>query len=245
MQATATAHFDAPTLATQPRLDLYTPIHKALRAYMSDTLVRLGQLDPADDEQRERVLDQVDALLLEMRNHLAHENDFVHTALEARNPGSASRTASDHVGHVEAISNLEDESRALRDARPEYRGPLALSLYRHLGGFIAENLEHMAVEERENNAALWASYSDAELMGLHEMLLASIPPAELAQTMRWFVVALSVTELAQMFGGMKAHAPRPAFEAMFDIARTYMDQRRFGQLARVLSEPAAPGLMSA
>ncbi|HLL20433.1 MAG TPA: hypothetical protein VK439_16760, partial [Rubrivivax sp.] len=196
----AGANTSATTMSTAgahpaPRLDLYTPIHKALRAFMTDTLVRLGSMDVDDDDERRRTLDQVDALLAQMKSHLDHENHFVHTAIEARWPGAASRTAHDHLDHLETICNLEDECSALRAARPEQRASLAMSLYRHLAAFVAENLEHMLVEERENNAALWAHYSDAELAHVHDLLLASIPPAEMLQSTRWLVVALSVAEL--------------------------------------------------
>jgi len=64
----------------------------------------------------------------------------------------------------------------VRDARDEHRAALAQRLYRHLALFIGENLQHMQVEETENNAALWALYSDDELAAIHDRLLASVPP---------------------------------------------------------------------
>ena len=241
--ASASASPVAPTAAL-PRLDLYTPIHKALRAFMSDTLVRRGSMDVGDDDERRRTLDQVDLLLAQMKSHLDHENHFVQTAIEARSPGAASRTAHDHLDHLENICNLEDECSALRGARPEQRAGLALSLYRHLGAFIAENLEHMLVEERENNAALWAHYSDAELAQVHDLLLASIPPAEMLQSTRWLVVALSIAELAPMFAAMREKAPPPAFALFLDVAREHMDDVRWAKLSRALGLAPVPGLMT-
>ena len=41
---------------TAPRLDLYAPIHKALRSFMSDTLVRVGRIDVADAEDMHSTL---------------------------------------------------------------------------------------------------------------------------------------------------------------------------------------------
>ena len=248
MTAAAIAKPAAPTPAVAqpavPRMDMYTPIHKALRAFMSDSLVRLGALDPADDGERQRTLDQVDALLAQMKSHLEHENHFVQTAIEARCAGAGTRTAHDHVDHLETISNLEDECRALRDARPEQRPALALTLYRHLGLFVAENLQHMLVEERDNNAALWAHYSDDELLAIHDLLLASIPPAELLASTRWLVVALSVDELTPMFAGMRQKAPPAVFEAFLDVARQHMDSGRFARLARALGLAPVPGLVT-
>ena len=53
--------------------------------------------------------------------------------------------------------------------RPSARhSPPALSqrahcAYRRLSRFVAENFEHMLVEETRHNAALWELYTDAEL----------------------------------------------------------------------------------
>lgn len=241
-------HVTAPHAARAPRLDVYGAIHKALRAFMCDTLVRLGAADIDDADERAHVLDAVDALLAQMRSHLQHENDFLHTAIEARRPGGARHTADDHLGHVEAIANLEDEVRALRDlgdGRADQRALQAARLYRHLAEFVAENLVHMQVEETDNNAALWALYTDAELTAIHDRLLASVAPAEMARVVRWMAVSLSVAVLAGLFAEMRAKAPAPAFEALLDIARSQLDERRWARLAHALGRPPVPGLMSA
>lgn len=239
--AAATASAAAPA----PRMDFYVAIHKALRQFMGHTLSRLGTLDADDAEERALVLDGVEQLLGLMRGHVQHENDFVHTAIEARRPGAARHTADDHLTHLDAFGNLEDEVQALRHARADQRAAIALRLYRHLAEFVGENLVHMQVEETQNNALLWELYSDAELEAIHDRLLASIAPAEMALVVRWMSTALTVPELAQMFGDMRAKAPPPAFEAMLDIARVHLEPRRWAQLARALGRPPVPGLMTA
>jgi hypothetical protein len=228
-----------------PRLDLYATIHKALRQFMSHTLQRVGTLDVHDAEQREAVLDGVEALLAQLRGHLQHENDFLHTAIEARRPGAARHTADDHLLHADTLTNLEDEARALRVANDEHRDALAASLYRHLAVFIGENLQHMQVEETQNNAALWALYSDDEIAALHDRLVASIPPDEMALTARWMAAALNPQELAALFREMQQKVPAPAFEALLGIARAQLDAGRWARLARALGRAPAPGLMSA
>lgn len=228
--------------AKAPRLDLYLFIHKALRQFMSHTLGRLGTMDVADAEERTVALDGVDALVAFMRDHLQHENDFLHTAIEARRPGGARHTADDHLLHLDAIGNLEDESRAVRDARDEHRPALAQRLYRHLAVFVGDNLQHMQFEETENNAALWALYSDEELAAIHDRLLATIAPDEMALNARWMAAALSVQELSVLFGEMQHKAPAPAFEALLGVARTQLDERRWARLSRALGRPPVPGL---
>lgn len=243
--ASNAANAAQPVLSKAPRFDMYCFIHKALRQYMAHTLRGLGALDATEADERNAVLDNVDGLLAMLRSHLQHENDFVHTAIEARQPGGARETADDHLEHQEAIRNLEDESRALRDAHDEHRPQLALRLYRHLAAFVGENLVHMQVEETRNNATLWALYSDEELVAIHDRLVASIAPAEMGLVARWMAAALSVPELVAMFSDMRGKAPPPAFEGLLGVARTQLDERRWAQLARGLGLPPVPGLMTA
>lgn len=220
-------------------------IHKALRLFMSDTLQRLGAVDVDDEASLQPACAQVRSLLGLMRSHVHHENDFVHTAIEARRPGGARRTSDDHVHHLQALTDLDDEAFALQHALPADRAALALRLYRHLAVFVGENLEHMAVEESENNAALWELYRDDELMALHDQLLASVGPEEMALIIRWMAPALTPRELAELFTGMKAQAPAPAFAAMFDVACAQLPESRRAQLARALGLPPVPGLVTA
>lgn len=239
---TATAARPAATASAQ-RLDLYAGIHKAMRHFMTDTLHRVGRMDPTDAADLARTLGQFEDLMGACLDHLHHENDFVHTAIEARAPRGAARTADDHVEHIAHVEALRAEARALAQAEPSERAPLALRLYRHLALFVADNFQHMNVEETQNNAALWAHYSDAELMEVHQRILASLRPEETLQVMRWMVPALCPAERAQTLGGMKAGAPAAAFAAVLDVVRPHLDETAWDKLTRALGLPQQPGLV--
>lgn len=231
----------APT-PTARRVDLYAGIHKALRRAMCDTLCKLGALDTEDPADMLRTLAQAEHLLDMLRSHLRHENDFIHTAIEARRPAGARRTADDHLEHQGAIAGLQAELRTLRAAEPSMRATLALRLYRHFALFVAENLQHMHIEETANNAALWALYDDDELNALHDRLVASIPPAEMMDTLRWMGPALAPRELAGLLADMQAKAPPAAFASMTELLRPLLDAGRWVQLATALGLPArGPG----
>ena len=153
-----------------PRYDIYGGIHKALRQFMCQTLARLGTMDPENEDERRAALQGVRDLLGQMRAHLAHENDFVHTAIEARRPGGARHTADDHLLHLDALHSLEHETDAVAEAKGAQLQALSGRLYRHLAEFVGENLVHMQIEETQNNAALWELYSDEELMAVHDRI---------------------------------------------------------------------------
>lgn len=229
------------TSASAPRLDLYAGIHKALRLFMHDTLFRVGRLDTDDATELHAVLSQLQSLLDACRSHVAKENTYVHAAIEARRPGGSARIAQEHAEHLEAIAALETEAATLR-ALPG--AAAAQRLYRHLARFIGENLEHMHVEETQHNALLWAQHSDAELLQVHERIVASIPPSEMAALLRWMLPALSPVERAEMLAGMRAGMPPDAFTGVMDLARTHLDDTAWAKLARALGLPPVPGLVA-
>jgi hypothetical protein len=232
----------APQSAAAARYDIYVNIHKALRLFMSDTLVRVGRMDIDDAPELAATLAQLQTLLDGCRSHLDHENRFIHAAIEARRPGASRRIAGEHVDHLEAIAALEAEAAALR-ALPTPAA--ALRLYRRLSHFVAENLEHMLVEESEHNAALWAAYTDAEIAEIEQRLVASLDPVEMGLLLRWFVPAMNPTERALMLGGMQQQLPPEAMRDVLDLVRPHLDDTAWGKLARALNLPPVPGLVDA
>src|SRR5688572_21684584 len=134
--------------ATQaPRMDMYAGIHKALRALMADTLLVVGRMDVDDADELAATTGRVLELLEFCRSHLRHENEFVHAAIEARAPGASTVIAHEHEEHEREIELLAEAAQALRDACAASRAPVALDLYRSLALFIAENFQHMHIEE--------------------------------------------------------------------------------------------------
>lgn len=212
-----------------PRHDLYAFIHKGLRAFMTHTLLRVGRLDADDAAEVAEVSQELRALIDVCRSHLEHENDFVHTAMQARAPGSCARVAADHVHHEAAL----DELAALLTRVPG-NPAAAQALYRTLAAFVAENFEHMQREETEHNAVLWAHYSDAEILDIEHRIVGSLSPQEAALTMRWMLPHMTPAERAGMLGGMRAHAPAEAFEGVLSQIRPLLGGRDWRKLTLAL-----------
>lgn len=228
-----------------PRMDLYVGIHKALRALMSDTLMAVGRMDPSDAGELASVSGRVLDLLDFCLSHLEHENRFVHPALEARALGASAVVAHEHEEHKEHIARLKGDVDALCAERDSARSAVqALALYRNLALFVAENFQHMHVEETAHNAVLWSRYTDAELMAIHQALVASIPPHDMMFTVRWLVPYMNPMERTHMLAGMKAHAPAGAFNAVLDVVRPHLNTTEWAKLMRSLGLPPVPGLVT-
>jgi iron-sulfur cluster repair protein YtfE (RIC family) len=232
--------------ATQaPRMDMYAGIHKALRALMADTLVAVGRMDSTDGLELAQTTQRVVELLDFCRAHLRHENEFVHAAIEARAPGASAAIAHEHEEHEQHIASLGLAVEALRACPAAQRVAGARDLYGDLALFIAENFQHMHVEETAHNAVLWARYTDAELVAINQALVASIPPEEMMFTIRWLVPFMNPAERTGLLAEMQAHAPAPAFAAALDAVRPHLDATEWAKLSRSLGLPPAPGLVTA
>lgn len=228
--------------AAAPRFDMYVGIHKAMRALMTDTLLAVGRADTSDELELAQVTQRVLELLEFCAGHLGHENQFIHPALEARAAGTSAQIAQEHVEHTAHLTHLADLVGQLRDAPTDARPTFALQLYRALALFIAENFQHMHVEETAHNAVLWARYTDAELIEIHDELVASIPPQEMMVTARWLVPFMNPVERVELLVDIRGKAPAPAFQALLDTVQPHLSTHEWAKLARALALPAAPGL---
>ncbi len=203
--------------ASSARYNIYSKIHRGLRALMGETLTRVGRADPADEAQVSDALAAVESLLELCSWHLEHENHFIHPAMELRSPGSAHKTSADHVHHLDTIAALHREIARIRGASAECRALRMEALYQQLGSFVAENFEHMLVEESYNNAVLWDCYHDDEILALERALVASIPPDKNARILAVMLPAISTPERDALLGHLRAAAPREFFEGLLAL----------------------------
>ena len=154
-------------------------------------------------------------------------------ACDAR--GASAAVAHDHEEHLAHIEQLRAAAVVLPGLPAPQRAAASRSLYRELGLFIADNLQHMHVEETAHNAVLWAHYTDAELGAIHEALVASIPPEEMMLVARWMLPSVGAAERLGMLLDMRSKAPPPAFAAVLETIRPHLSAGDWSKLARGLA----------
>jgi hypothetical protein len=103
----------------------------------------------------------------------------------------------------------------------------------------------MHVEETAHNAVLWARYTDAELLAIHDALVASIPPQEMMTVARWMVPFMNPLERFHLLADIRAKAPKEAFEAILATARAHLAAAEWAKLAHDLKLAPVPGLVAA
>lgn len=219
----------------QHRRNEYQAIHKALRALMADVLGIVGRTDCHDDAERAEATTALRNMLDICRTHLEHENHFMHSAMEARAPGSASIRNVEHEGHQREMAALlrdVDGIYVLVGAAREYAWQ---QLYRRLSLFVAENFEHMVEEEQFNMSVLWEHYSDDELNEIHNALVAGIPPEEMGVMFRWMIPNLSHNERVGMLSGMRQNMPAEIFAATLRNVEELVSKRDWVKLQLALT----------
>ena len=221
------------------RVNLYAAVHKGLRAALAQALVEAGRMDPTDIDETARVLGSVRDLITLCRTHLEHEDSFVHAAMQARRAGSAAVTLGGHEHHKQSFGEIEDAVRAVEDSVDAERVAAAGRLYALLALFVADNYEHMHIEETRNNEVLWADYTDAELLAIKGRLLAAIPPELNLAFLRWMAPNLSPAERADLLLGARPAMPAAAFDAGLALIKNHMSARDWYKLQVALRPLAA------
>jgi len=200
------------------RHDLYGPVHKALRASLSQLMVELGQTDFTDEAEGTEAIAMVRRQLAVSASHLAHEDDHIHGALEERDPGASSVLKADHKHHRATFFDLEILLGRIEDTPPAARAPLGRILYLRFSKFVADDLAHMAEEELETLVRLHELFSDDELQAIEAAIIASVPPQERMATLGRFVPVMNRSERINFLSFARASAPPEAFDALMEGA---------------------------
>lgn len=220
------------TNLTSPRFDLYGPVHKGLRAFLADTVQRFGCVDVEDADQLQETCAQALDLLELLRSHVDHEDEHIRPLLERCRPGASEQATTEHVEHRHLLESLATEVRGLL-AAPSY--PAADALYQGLADLMAENLEHMRLEDLGYQAVLWQHYSDAELMALDGRIVSGLSPKEMMLFLRWMIPAISPPQRLRLMLALRA-APEMVQAAVARLAQQHLSAGAWGRLVRDMEQ---------
>ncbi len=210
----------------QPRVDLYTAIHKSLRSVMYETGCLLERTNFADRAERAAALSSAKRTLAFFDEHLELENEFIAPHVKAAaEPDLAEELMGQHADHEELSEAMRELFEELEQAEGAEVLGLGFELCKLFNVMVADQSEHMNLEERDANTALWEAKSDAELVQIRTTLQASIAPPRMAEWLAIMVPSLNHQELVGMLGGMKASAPPEVFDRMCSMAKPLLGER--------------------
>jgi len=202
-----------------PAFDIYGGIHRALRLALTDLLVRMGTTVPTDPVEVGLRLGELERMFEGLAKHIAHEEAFLHPALERRRSGAARDLDLEHEEHAYAIRSMRDLASALAaGGSAAQRAGLYRTLYLRYSAFVGETLIHMAEEEAVTQPLFDELYSAAEQRAIHDELIASIPPHEMLEVLKALLPAVDHETRVAMLTDGKAVMPPEAFAAIFHDA---------------------------
>lgn len=215
--------------------DFYGVIHKAIRLAQSQLVVRLGACGGDDPAELSAVLDDLAGFLCLAEHHLANEDLHVHTALEARAPGSTVRLVQDHAHHRETFEELETLIVRAHNADAQDLGKALRDLYLRFTRYVADDFTHMAEEELLMLPILQSLFTDEELAGIEHTIRGALSPDELMGFGRLIVPAVPRADRIALMSGIRAAAPPEAFEALMNVAaRPTLSEADFAHLSHGL-----------
>ena len=217
-----------------PRYNIYTLIHKGLRASMCQNLVDLGRIDDSDTEAVLAQLETTENLLHFCRGHLQHENDFIHTAIcELRS--TPLKTADDHVEHDLEIESLLCYIAQIKNLSASERACALQALYGEFSLFVAENFSHMHVEETFNAELLWEFFSDAEIHAIEQRLVASLTPEDNLRSLLMMLPNIRHGERVQLLDGFRHAVPADVFQMTLGLLKPLLNTKEWLKLNQDLN----------
>ena len=218
---------DIPTVT----LDLYKDIHKGIRAELFAVTTSVGQTDPSDAVARLAVAAHVRDVYQLLEEHAEHEDGAIQPLLEVHLPQLAEQVAVDHASFDRRGASLVDLAGAAAEATGGEERRLLHLLYLDLGSFVSSYLAHQDLEERELMPALERAVGVDAVVGVHQQILAAIPPDVMARTLALMLPAMNLDDRAEMLGGMRAEAPAEVFEGVWGLAGSVLEPCDLATLA--------------
>lgn len=237
----------------QPRYNIFNSIHKALRAMLYETAIRVQQTAFNNHEEAGITINGLEKLLRYFDEHAAHEDRFILPAIAEFEPKLVADFEAEHVTDIALAASLnayilkwrevarEATGNATDDARHDARHDAILlqtgrDILVDFSEFIAFNLVHMNKEEKVLNEVLWKHYSDPEIHGIEHALVSSIPPETMLDENKWIMRNLNSLEVTAFLTGLKCNAPEPVFKLHMAMAEDELPEQRWGRVKTAMTE---------
>ena len=218
------------------RVNIFNQIHKGLRALLYETCLLLQQTDFSDEQEMQAAIKQVTLVADLFDDHAHHEDEYVLPAVQEYEPSIVDAFAQEHAMDSKLTRALKDSLQAVQMASPLVRFDMANELSKTFIQFMVFNLEHMSKEESILNKILWRYYSDEDILGIQQKILASLSPWSAATSSRWMMRGLNNPEIVRWLRTVEESAPETVFLNLFATAEKELPDERFRQVLEALTE---------
>jgi hypothetical protein len=182
------------------RVDLFTVIHKGIRALLFDLAREAARVDPTSAHAIDGLVALVERTLEFLDEHARIEDAHVVGRVRALDVALAQALAAEHRALEVLQLEVERAADALALAELSARADAAAQLTRTINRLVAAQLTHMNREETEIMSCLWAGLPDDELVAIRARSREMLTPERHAEWMRVVAPALNPVEHALVIG---------------------------------------------
>ena len=203
------------------RHSFYRDIHKGIRVMLFDLIEKSGRLDVTDAQALAMYRSELTCAIELLEDHAHHENEFVAPLLEKASPELAKLIGGNHVDQEQQLADLVARLAAI-DSKAADARQQGHAFVVQLSRVVGELLTHMADEEELIMPALWSILDDAELMKVHQALVASITPDKFTRSATWMLPAMNRHERLEVLFGVRMTMPAQAFAFVRELASSVL-----------------------
>jgi Hemerythrin HHE cation binding domain len=221
------------------RYNIFYQVHKGLRALLYETALLLQHTDFTNADEAELAIEQLQSVVELFDKHAHTEDTLVFAAITQHEPSIVhafeKEHEEDHALGCRMNGIILSYAHAVCSGDKYEIGKCITNAFIE---FMIFNLNHMAKEEDIINKALWKHYSDAELHGITQRIIAGIPQPQMIQFSQWMMRGLNNIEIISWLKEIKNNAPDVVFQSMFNMAQQQLNSNRWLQVQEALTEGA-------
>lgn len=215
--------------ATREQPEIYSPIHKGLRARLFGVSVNAGKIDHTDQDALNAFYEDFSSLVASIRSHHTMEEKFYHPLLAGRVPGGAEQLEEEHQTVEHLMNNLVAHLERIKgkSTKFEKRKELCREFYLAFNRFIAFFLNHINDEEEHYEPTLRNLCTIEELDNAEISLVGSQKPEEGLENWQMMVSGANAEELANVVVRARIALPPEVIQAGLQLAEGALSARDF------------------
>ena len=209
--------------------DLFTPVHKAIRAMIYNVGTRLQTNDFSDLTASKPLLADLEhefsaalttgCILCLLHAHASDEETGVFPQVAKFDNKLIAGFIEDHhnfTRRLDAIVKMSHD--LLAQTSPEERVRSGIVLNQQVNDFFATYLDHMNREEERLVPLMREQFTDVQQRAMRAAIMGAMGPDRLAATLGWMFPSLNAGELTGMLVGAKASSPPEVFQRIAGLA---------------------------
>lgn len=221
----------------QQKVDLFTPIHKAIRAMLYQLGSELQCTNMMNKEECRLMVDKLEHSLELLEEHARHEDEIIFPAIDKAIPGITEESTEEHEAYTKKVRRLQVVLADLREwiSGGEVPASLVATLRFQFADFIAYYLLHMNHEEETLLEASIQHLTADELLNVRLKVQLDTDPVRYTEWLHWMLPAMDLSELVPLFSQVRRNAPPEVVEKFETIGSASIPKQRWKTLHLMLN----------